>query len=233
VLVGIWLVAMSGVVDPEWAAALSGVVACAYVTERYVRYREIPAFRRRGELQQALGRQRRRLAQLPGEKSNAQSQVMRVSQDEAREKGEALRRVQDEAVRRELQAINIARIGQIRGMPGSVISNFRALGINTLADMYQRNIHAVRGVGPKRYSQIRALVSQIEAEARGRVPSSLPYQEEARITAKYRPLRQGAIDRLSIIDRDIASLTAEVAQSERELSLLHVPTFAHFLRGHA
>jgi hypothetical protein len=219
-----------------WAAGIAvGAIATStggllFLLARTLQYSKLPALARRRELSAKLAALEREARKRDLERTKAEQQLNALSQQEAAEKGQELKRSRDAHLEAYLSSIPVSRLLSLSGIGPAIIGRLHGAGIQNAAHLKRRGPH-VEGVGPKRRGQINGLLTEWERDAARTMPSSLPADMEHRIAAKYRAQKSAAVDRLRAVNAMLAGRRTEASQAESELKQLHVPPLGQFLRN--
>jgi hypothetical protein len=228
--IGAITLTLAGYFGPEvslWAG-VCGLLAL--LVERLSRYNALPALKRRRELERRTKQYRLDLANQISKKRTLEQQTIALTQSESRERGQELARLREAHISAHLSTIPISRLSSISGIGRVIVSNFQQAGVHNAQQLRQRGTN-VPGVGAKRRSQILGLLAQWERAAAASSPNTLPPNIDSTITGNYRRQRQALVDQLAAVSRQIAKLSSDASQAEREALLIHVPTFGRYLKN--
>lgn len=229
-LVGLVVLWSAGLLDVRAVSVLALGTGLGYVLERYKRFRALPVFIRRSALTKRITELQRERESAVEDQKRLQAETAQISQLEIQEKATTLKAVRERELASALSQIDISRLAKISGVGPHLVGNLKAAGILNASHLDQGRWHGIRGIGPKRRSQIANLLRQWKEEAERRASTSLPRDVERQIATKYEQERRIRLDQLAFLGTKLVPIGNELQQLERELAQLSIPGFSHFLR---
>jgi hypothetical protein len=216
-------------VSPAASMITMTVAVAAMVINRLVSYGRLPALRRQRELRDKIRQRQADFAVAEQLKRAAEQRLTTMLQQQATERGQELKRIQEAHFGAYLAGIDISRLMEIKGIGPYVVGNFRAANVNNALQLKQRGPH-VQGVGAQRRHLIQARFAEWERAAIRGLPQALSPDIERRIEAKYAGQRQALTQEISAVAQRLGAMGAEVRQAEWNLKQVRVPTFVQFLK---
>lgn len=212
---------------------IAGIAATALLTPGAfvvgLRYRRIPAVRRRHRLEREDAYFLRLIAGLRDDLDRAKRRRQEILSSQEERAAARLREIQLESLNERLKHHFVGEIRGFEGLTHKVVVRLKAEGIRTASHATRERVNAIRQLSPESKARVNLWRASLAEGYRGDVPTSLSPAEERRLKRRLET-------QLEEIDREIVRLQQKIAFQEKEhaairarLAELDAPTPAEYV----